>query len=309
MAPSLRRVLTAPPLPSREVCIQLHGRLGNQMFQYAAGLALARRIGARLTLDGAPAGSHAKSRIQIITTFGLREPCYHSGKNIAERLSRFLAHVAGVRRPPLRKHGLPIFHETGFEYDPTVFAQPHGGYLMGRWQSPRYFAAIEAEVRAAFTLRPPAAPDASLLAHRIAAEPHPVAVHLRRGDYATNPRTRARFGLCSRDYYDAARRHLEVMIGPGHYFVFSDDPAAAQAELAGWTDTTFVSGNSAETDLWLMQRCAHAVISNSTYAWWGAWSIAPSPEKVVIAPRQWFSPRMQRRKSLRDLYCPDWIQL
>src|SRR5690606_31613315 len=112
-----------------------------------------------------------------------------------------------------------------------------------------------------------------------------------------------------RDYYDAARRHLEVMIGPGHYFVSSDDPAAAQAEWAGWTDTTFVSGNSAETDLWLMQRCAHAVISNSTYAWWGACSIAPSPEKVVIAPRQWFSPRMQRRKSLRDLYCPDWIQL
>lgn len=294
---------------SREVCVKLSGRLGNQMFQYAAGLALARRIGAELTLDGARAGSQAKSRIQVIDSFSLPERCYHAGSSVVERLSRFLARSFGMQRPPFRKHGLPIVHETGLEFDPTVFENNDGCYLMGRWQSPRYFKAAETEIRKVFDLSRYAGP--SLQAHetQIRQEALPVAVHMRRGDYATNPRTLRRFGLCTRPYYDDARRHLETVAKPSHYFVFSDDPAAAQAELAGWSVTTFVTGHTAEEDLRLMQQCRQAIISNSTFGWWGGWLIPPAPDKIVVAPKQWFSEAMQKRKPPRDIYCADWVQI
>ncbi|AOS43388.1 Glycosyl transferase family 11 [Lacunisphaera limnophila] len=295
--------------PRREVCVKLSGRLGNQMFQYATGLALARRIGATLTLDGAPLDSPAKSRVQIIRSFALTEPCYHSGTSVAERLSRFLARSCGVPRPPFRKHGLPIVHETGLAYDPTVFEHNEGCHLMGRWQSARYFESVDGEIRKTFDLGRHAGAGVQAHAESIRREVLPVAVHLRRGDYATNPRTLSRFGLCTRPYYDAARRHLESVAQPSHYFVFSDDPAAAQAELAGWTNTTFLSGHTAEEDLWLIGQCRQAIISNSTFAWWGGWLIPPSPGKIIVAPKQWFAAAMQQRKSPRDIYCPDWVQV
>lgn len=294
---------------SREVCVKLSGRLGNQMFQYATGLALARQIGAELTLDGARAQSRAKSRIQIIESFSLTERCYHSGSSVVEGLSRFLARSLGVQRPPFRKHGLPIVHETGLEFDPTVFANNTGCHLMGRWQSPRYFEPVEAEVRKIFDLSRYSGPAVQAHEALIRRESLPVAVHMRRGDYATNPRTLSRFGLCTRPYYDAARRHLESVAKPSHYFVFSDDPAAAQAELAGWTDTTFITGHGAEEDLWLIHLCKQAIISNSTFGWWGGWLIPPAPDKIVVAPQQWFSPAMQKRKSPRDIYGADWVRL
>lgn len=294
---------------TREICVKLSGRLGNQMFQYATGLALARRIGATLTLDGARRDSQAKSRIQIISSFSLTERCRFSGSSLTEGLSRFLARSFGVQRPPFRKHGLPIVHETGLEFDPTIFENNEGCYLMGRWQSPRYFEAVEDEIRKVFDLSRYAGPSLQTHEAQIRKEALPVAVHLRRGDYATNPRTRSRFGLCTRPYYDAARRHLESIGRPSHYFVFSDDPAAAQAELAGWTDTTFITGHGAEEDLWLIQQCRQAIISNSTFGWWGGWLIPPAPEKIVVAPKQWFSAAMQKRKPPRDIYGADWVKI
>lgn len=294
---------------NREVCVKLSGRLGNQMFQYATGLALARRIGAELTLDGARSDSKAKSRIQIIRSFALTEKCYHSGSSAAEGLSRFLARSFGVQRPPFRKHGLPIVHETGLEFDPTVFEKNDGCYLMGRWQSPRYFETVAIEIRRIFDLSRHSGPTLQTHESRIRREASPVAVHLRRGDYATNPRTLSRFGLCTRPYYDAARRHLETAAKPSHYFVFSDDPAAAQAELAGWTDTTFITGHTAEEDLRLIQQCRQAIISNSTFGWWGGWLIPPASDKIIVAPKQWFSEAMQKRKPPRDIYGADWVKL
>lgn len=50
-----------------EICVGLQGGLGNQLFQYAAGRALARRLGARLTVH--PRARSAKG----IKSIGLGE--------------------------------------------------------------------------------------------------------------------------------------------------------------------------------------------------------------------------------------------
>jgi hypothetical protein len=91
--------------------------------------------------------------------------------------------------------------------------------------------------------------------------------------------------------------------------VFSDDPSAARQELAGWSDTTFVSGHSQEEDLRLISLCSQAVIANSTFSWWGAWLIPPTASKCIIAPAQWFGPAMQARKSTERLCPSDWVRL
>lgn len=53
--------------------------------------------------------------------------------------------------------------------------------------------------------------------------------------------------------------------------------------------------------------CEHHVMANSTFSWWGAW-LNPNPDKVVIAPREWFGPAYANYDT-RDLLPEEWTTL
>ena len=72
-------------------------------------------------------------------------------------------------------------------------------------------------------------------------------------------------------------------------FVFGDDLDWARRELPLAEGTQFVEHNGDDRnveDLWLMTRCRHAIVANSSFSWWGAWLNA-DPNRVVIAPATW----------------------
>ena len=73
-----------------------------------------------------------------------------------------------------------------------------------------------------------------------------------------------------------------------HYFLFSDDPVAAQARLSlpdhRMTTVNYNQGDeNAYADLWLMRQCQHFITANSTFSWWGAW-LGDQPGKIVVTP-------------------------
>jgi len=62
-------------------------------------------------------------------------------------------------------------------------------------------------------------------------------------------------------------------------------------------------------DMLLMSRCAHHIIANSTFSWWAAWLSIPHPEKLVFAPRLWFTGGKKNNKYLPDIPADGWILL
>jgi hypothetical protein len=55
----------------------------------------------------------------------------------------------------------------------------------------------------------------------------------------------------------------------------------------------------------LMKHCSHHVVANSSFSWWGAW-LNPSPDKIVVAPRRWFT---DASIDTSDLVPRDWVRI
>jgi hypothetical protein len=257
---------------------RLHGRLGNQMFQYAAARALAARLGVGVALD---------TREVLARGEGVLTDIFDLPLVPAEPLPPSRAR-APLRYALWRKFGQsPVFRrERGLGYNPAFEAWGDGSYLHGYWQSERYFADIGDLLRADFTF--PETKDARNveMAARIA-ETTAISLHVRRGDYVAL----AAHVLCDQAYYDAAlERLLPGIDGPVTVFVFSDDPGWAAANLPLPCDKVVVDINGPEAgfeDMRLMSLCDHHIIANSSFSWWGAW-LNPSPGKRVAGPGRWF---------------------
>jgi hypothetical protein len=198
--------------------------------------------------------------------------------------------------------------ERGFSYDPAVAALRPPVALYGNWQSERYFADIAGTIRADFTLAEPLDAIRQQLANEIAATPRSVSVHVRRGDYVTNPTANAYHGTCEPAWYAAAKARLEESLAGARYIVFSDDVAWARANLPDFADALFVepaADGRDERDMHLMSLCRYHIIANSSFSWWGAW-LDPRPDKRVIAPARWFAGAAH---DTRDLIPTAWERL
>lgn len=288
----------------RLVGLNLNGGLGNQLFQYAAGLALAEKFGAELRCD---AYEYRKPGFRAL---GLREfgvtwtECRTPRPRGALRaIGRWFG--ADFRNPFRRA---AFFSEAYGRFDPTIEQLPMPCFLHGYFQSWRYFAGHEASVRRALDIGKIANDRTAPFEAAIRAARNPVAVHVRRGDYITNPGAAEIYSQLKADYYNRARQRLEESVSEPTFFLFSDEPATAAAELGDWPNLIPCGGLSAHEDLMLMALCDHFIIANSTFSWWGAW-LGRSPEKRVVAPENWFNPAHAHMAELSDLYPAGWMMV
>lgn len=272
------------------VIVRIYGGLGNQLFMYACGLALAERRGARLLIDV----GHLSS--ELYRPFGLgvfRLRAEHADASLVRRIRGFgegkLAREwYHVRRSLGLARTTTYVRETGWRFSPEVLAHPAPCYLKGHWMCERYFADQADAVRQDLAFREPPRGRNAELATLIASLDEAVSIHVRRGDYLVggNQQIYARLGA---DYYRGAIATIRSKLTNPRFFCFSDDPQAARRDLDLPTDTVFVdhNGNAGHEDLRLMSLCRHHIIANSTFSWWGAW-LGGNPGQVVVAPQTWW---------------------
>lgn len=272
------------------IIARLHGRLGNQMFQYAAARRLAARLGVPVALDARGALARGEGVLTRVFDLPLSDP----GPLPPLRRETPLAYIVwrlGGRAPRFRR-------ERGLGYNPAfeTFADP--AYLHGYWQSERYFADIADTIRRDFTFPAFSNPQNADMAARIAATPA-IALHVRRGDYLAL----GQHAICDEAYYLKALDTVAQGLDAPVVYVFSDDPDWAKANLPLPCEKIVVDFNGPDTDfedMRLMSLCRHNVIGNSSFSWWAAWLNA-NPDKRVAAPARWFGdPKMDNPDILPD---------
>jgi hypothetical protein len=268
------------------------GGIGNQMFQYAAARALTLDRGDELLLD-----------LRMFDGYGLHQG-FELDRVFSGRFDRaaalqirdLLGWRAGLfaartlRRPAFAfLRGTRFVVEPHFNHWPGIADRTGDLYMMGYWQSERYFARHARAIRADFRFRTPLEGHNAELAARMR-DTNSVSLHVRRGDYISNPRNRRILHVCTRDYYVNAIDYIRQAVADPAVFVFSDDPRWVRDNLADLPGQVIVEhnrGRASFLDLLLMSNCRHHVIANSSFSWWGAW-LNPDPDKIVVAPRAWF---------------------
>ena len=272
--------------------VKVIGGLGNQMFQLALYEALRRQFPAeRVLLDLHTFKGYNKHRgFEAAKVFGIsyQEASLGEVARIAYPYPNFLAWRIGSRLLPVRK--TMLCEKPNFALEPEALKRYGDTYYDGYWQHEEYFEHIRQELLELFKF--PTFTDERNLA--IAQEIKATAscsIHIRRGDYLTDPLRKGTTGL---EYVEAAIAKMTASAKPERWYVFSDDIIWTQAHLSEWlTDerTCYVDWNQAEhsiDDMHLMSLCQHQIIANSSFSWWGAW-LCTRENQTVIAPGKWMN--------------------
>lgn len=184
-----------------------------------------------------------------------------------------------------------IFGRLGnklFQYA-FLYAHARRNNLDWYYQDPKWFVGYEEEIKELFGQKD--------------SIPY-VSIHVRRGKNPSNPQEPAYkenpfyVNLIETDYY---RKAIDQF--PGEKFlVFSDEPEfCREYPLFHGKEFEIIEGSEID-DFNLMSSCHHNIIANSSFSWWAAY-LNPNPNKIVIAPKLWYSDGIERTR------CPGgWVK-
>jgi len=294
------------------IAVRLMGGLGNQMFQYALARSLAIKNHTNPIMDMVFFDNIAEvdtPREYELSCFNIKETFLPAAKRPQEN------HEANYRgrKGSLRKikHTLmgkawSTYQEPHHNFDKNTLNKSNGAYLIGYWQTEKYFVDIRTELLKDFSFKAKPKPSNQKILDQIKSSPS-ISLHVRRGDYVNNKNANKFHGTKGTEYYTKAINEI-VKRKPANYtlFVFSDDIAWCKKNLKLSYPTVYVTGNKKGCeDMRLMMNCTHNIIANSSFSWWAAW-LNQSPDKLVVGPKQWFN---DPSVNTNDVLPSSWIKI
>lgn len=280
------------------------GGLGNQMFQYSLGLAIAKRKNSKFILDTSYLLNRTPRKNFVFRDFDLDifklDNVFYTGT--IDRGSSLSGKIINYILPKFLK---TFYKEKGFEYNSDIeLLQCNNVYLDGYWQSPKYFNEFENEIRSSFAFNVHFEDKINLLRNKILSC-EAICLNVRRGDFVDNDF----HGTMGLDYYlkslDVLNSKIDAEL---KIFVFSDDIEWCLDNLKFDYVTEFIGhsykGIKFSSYLYLMQACKYFIIPNSSFAWWAAF-LSDYSNKIVIAPNNWFNNDL----NTSDLIPDSWIRI
>lgn len=265
---------------SHDGAVTMHSRggLGNQLFIFGVGLALADQLKSQLYLDSS---QHQYTKNLPFVLDNLL-PFFPSELQELVRLAPIPS--SALRRRLLKKSisYCCSYSESSFRFDPKLFDLPINTCIYGYFQSWRYLEHLSSgrvsDIRSAIH---------QLGDSSINFESQDIVLHFRRGDYL-NLRNREIHGVLSFDYYLRAINQLRGLGFSGNIWSISeskiDDIQLLEVNIG--SKVRQIHGLSIWQDLSLLIKAPSLVIANSTFSWMGGW-FGPV-NRSMVAPSPWF---------------------
>lgn len=272
-----------------DLVVHFRGRLGNQLFQVAAAVALAEE---------------QQCGIYFPDFEKLDLPTDDIGLQQLKQNYETLFH----RLPRLTKEVVPhfIYTEPDFAYHPIPY-RPNTE-IVGYFLSEKHFIKHRDLILKLF-----AAPKAieTYLEDNfedIIKHPKTVAIHVRTGylDYSLNNFNRDFYSRYLPPDIEFFKQAMSLFDEEALFVVFSDHIGWCKENFAGLAkNITFIEGQDYLSDFYLFSKCKHAIFANSSFSWWAAYLNTNPDKKVVCRMPFW----LYGESSNKDVIPPSWVTL
>jgi hypothetical protein len=294
------------------IIISLFGGLGNQMFQYATGKALAIKLNTELRFDLTYLRDKTPKENFTYRDFELNIFNIEEKEASIDEIRKYVPNLWNCTKTDLLRYKVKrfingknyYFEKKKYIYEKQIEQINKNSYIYGYFQSEKYFLNYKKDIAEAFQLKlPPDSINAELI-EKIK-NCNSVSVHIRRGDYQNSP-----FELLGiNEYYTKAIELINLQQDNPIFFIFTNDYEWTFAQFNNLNiEKRFITHNREQNsymDMILMSNCKHNICANSSFSWWGAW-LNQNGKKTVIVPQNWF--RKISSDNL-DLVPTDWIKI
>lgn len=291
------------------IYVRLKGGMGNQLFQYALGRQLAWQLGVECRFDLTNLLNRHKGPDFVYRDYDL--DIFHVAVEFMQppgvlrqvyklkhsRINKFMDRLA--------KGSKHFVKEAAFHFQPQILAEARDETLYEGWfQSPKYFAGVETELRQEIRFKQGIETASQALLERIKTS-NSVCLNVRRTDFLQVDTLNA----TTLNYFLEAGAYVGERVQDPHFFIFSDDVAWCQENIKLPYPLEVVDhrhkGHKFGNYLQLMASCDHFIVPNSSFAWWAVW-LRNNSDGIVVAPKNWFT---DLSINTSDLVPAEWARL
>lgn len=291
--------------------VKLKGGLGNQMFQYAfaKNIEMSTEEDVKMDLSAYEVRKNDDVRKPRIFDFRIVEKI--ANQNEIMKMCKInhnydllsLQYKLGVQIENIINPNYFFMREC--KYIPIEEICKYQ-YFDGYWQTWKYIDAVKDQLKKEFVPKKELSSQSKNMIE-ILKNQNSVFVGIRKGDYNSTWIRKRMYGDFKVQYYIEAMNYICNLVEDPVFYIFSND--------IEWVKKYIVLNGfnicyrdikdqiSDFEEMLIMSSCRHSIIVNSTFYWWAAW-LNDYPEKIVVAPDQWFTNGWKD-----ELIPPDWVKM
>lgn len=302
------------------IYLKLKGRIGNQLFMYAAARQIQYLKGDKDTIIIEDEDNIANQYVNSLKEYELDNVIFLD--RTCEKYKRkffFQRCLVRIDEKCIRKmnYNQSYKFEKGWQWLFNLFGlfRFRDGYVKypkrfrrniwidGYFQSEKFFADVKEEIRNIYRLEYQVErskyPNLELIQKRNA-----VCISIKVQHNAGNPM----FDVCNEEYYARAIQYIQQRVDNPLYFVCSDNVQYVKEHLIDTSKYDVIEQDMSypvHISLAVMAQCKHFIIGNSSFAWWAQY-LASNSNKIVIAPSKWYGVPADWQW---DIYCENWVRI
>ena len=279
------------------LCANIHGRLGNQMFQYASVFGISRLKNMSMRVS-------RSDRVSRYFTISAQQ---FDGSNFCDYTN------------------LKIEAQScAFDPEMVDISSFINWKLINYLQSWKYFYHVADELRKEFTFQQPLKAIASRIFLNAVKDKRCfqrgatyVGVHVRRGDMATfavrrNGTNVPLYNVAPRQYILNAMQYYLQRYRCVVFVLVSDEMSWVRAQLGRHADLlnlVLVHTRHAALDMAILTLTNHTIMTTGTFGWWAAWLTGGTVTYYTHFVLDSSPLRPQFSKDFKDYYYPGWIPM
>ncbi|WP_405373423.1 alpha-1,2-fucosyltransferase [Pseudobutyrivibrio sp.] len=282
------------------IAVHLMGRIGNQLFIYAAAEAIRQKRGQNekiVFFDNEIVERQWKNSLEDYKLFNVEYRHDYSNLHRVTRLQmailrRFYKYI-GINnisnRYKLEKIFQPLLNFLGIVscidgYSRFIMPFTRNVYINGYLQSENYFAESSNLIRENLTSKLQSLKTKEYVKKLMNRES--VCISIKVEHNAGNPL----HDVCGKEYYEQAINYILTHVNNPLFFICSDNVPYVLEHFIDANKYDYICQEKeipVSDSLTIMSTCKHFIIGNTSFGWWAQY-LSSTPEKIVIAPNRWY---------------------